>query len=166
MTLPQHQRIVDAILGHSRPELIFLFGSRARGDAREDSDYDILLVLPDGADAERERRGVWDALRAMNVSADVLVSGVSDYQRWQHDAGFLDWLVAREGLLLFTSGKVPRLSPRPQRVREEPREGLLMWIRRAEEDYEWRRVRWQALIPSWAASAFILTLASRSCSRR
>ncbi len=25
---------------------VFLFGSRARGDAREDSDWDILIVLP------------------------------------------------------------------------------------------------------------------------
>jgi len=131
----QHQRIVDAILGRGKAELILLFGSRARGDAREDSDYDIMLVLPDSADAERERLGASGALRAIGVSADVLTSGVSDYQRWQHDPGFLDWLVAREGLLLFTSGKVPRLSPSPQRVREGPREGLKMWIERAESDF-------------------------------
>ena len=131
----QHQRIVDAILGCCKAELIFLFGSRARGDAREDSDYDLMLVLPDSADAERARRAVWDAVRATGISADVLASRASDYERWQHDPGFLDWLVAREGLLLYTSGKVPRLSPRSQRVREEPSEGLKMWMERAEGDF-------------------------------
>jgi predicted nucleotidyltransferase len=46
-TQPQYQRIVDAVLAQSQAELILLFGSRARGDAREDSDYDIMLVVPD-----------------------------------------------------------------------------------------------------------------------
>jgi predicted nucleotidyltransferase len=35
--------IVDAILGRIRPRQIILFGSRARGDATERSDYDIAI---------------------------------------------------------------------------------------------------------------------------
>jgi predicted nucleotidyltransferase len=38
-------RLVDAY----RPERIYLFGSRARGEAGPDSDYDILVVIPDDA---------------------------------------------------------------------------------------------------------------------
>lgn len=34
------------------PDEIWLFGSRARGDHRPDSDIDLLLVLPDGRDPE------------------------------------------------------------------------------------------------------------------
>lgn len=65
-----------------------------------------------------------DAVRALGIAADVLTSPVSKYERWQHDPGFLDWLVAREGLLLYSTGRVPRLSPQLKRVREEPREGV------------------------------------------
>jgi predicted nucleotidyltransferase len=36
-------RIVDAM----RPEAIYLFGSHARGDAGADSDYDLLVIVPD-----------------------------------------------------------------------------------------------------------------------
>ena len=37
--------------GISGAETVYLFGSRARGDHREDSDWDLALILPD--DAER-----------------------------------------------------------------------------------------------------------------
>jgi HEPN domain-containing protein/predicted nucleotidyltransferase len=132
---PEHRRIVDAILAQVGAELIFLFGSRARGDARKDSDYDVMLVLPDGADVSHERGAAVRALWAIGLPVDVLARSAADYQRWQHDPGLLDWLVSREGLLLHTSGKVPRRSPRPARVREEPGEGLRMWMERAEKDF-------------------------------
>jgi len=132
---PQLERIAGAIRERVSPELILLFGSRARGDAREDSDYDLLLVLHDGADVERHRGEAYGAMRAIGISADVLATSVSGYQRHQHDPGFLDWLVSREGVLLYSSGAVPQRSPRPARVREEPREGLDMWIQRADEDF-------------------------------
>jgi len=135
MLLPRLERIVDAIRERVSPELILLFGSRARGDAREDSDYDLMLVLHDGADVERRRSDAYDALRAIRIGADVLATSVSDYQRHQHDPGFLDWLVSREGVLLYSSGAVPQHSPRPARVREEPREGLDMWMQRAEAEF-------------------------------
>jgi len=36
--------MVQAIVREVDPERIYLFGSRARGDAREDSDIDLLIV--------------------------------------------------------------------------------------------------------------------------
>jgi predicted nucleotidyltransferase len=82
---PRLERIVDAIRDHISPELILLFGSRAMGGAREDSDYDVMVVLSDGSDLERGRRDAYDALQAIGVGADVLVRSVSDYQRRQAD---------------------------------------------------------------------------------
>jgi uncharacterized protein len=35
------------------PEEVWLFGSRARGDHRPDSDIDLLVVLPDGLERDR-----------------------------------------------------------------------------------------------------------------
>jgi predicted nucleotidyltransferase len=40
-------RIIDIIVRTFDPDTIILFGSRARGDAREDSDFDI-CVLKEG----------------------------------------------------------------------------------------------------------------------
>jgi HEPN domain-containing protein/predicted nucleotidyltransferase len=132
---PGLERIVDAIRDRISPELILLFGSRATGAAREDSDYDLMIVLRDDSDLERCRRDAYDALHAIGARVDVLVRSVSDYKRRQADPGFFDWLVSREGVLLHSSGTVPQRSVGPARVREESREGLRAWIERAEEDF-------------------------------
>lgn len=128
-------RIVDAIRDNTSPELILLFGSRASGTAREDSDYDLMVVHRDGSDLTRCRRDACDAVHALGIAADVLVRSASDYQRRQADPGFLDWLVSREGVLLYSSGALPQRSPAPARVREKSREGLRAWIERAAEDF-------------------------------
>ncbi len=43
------RRLVEAY----EPERIYLFGSHARGDAGADSDYDLLVVVPEAAPPER-----------------------------------------------------------------------------------------------------------------
>jgi hypothetical protein len=53
------------------PEEVWLFGSRARGDHRPDSDLDLLAVLPDGLEPERYTvSGVW-LPRAPGVDGEV-----------------------------------------------------------------------------------------------
>lgn len=44
--LKRYRAALDEING-DRPERVELFGSRARGDAREDSDYDVWVLLMD-----------------------------------------------------------------------------------------------------------------------
>lgn len=45
------RRLVEAY----EPDRVYLFGSRARGDSGPDSDYDVLVVVPDDAPPERGR---------------------------------------------------------------------------------------------------------------
>jgi len=42
------EEITRRILAAGNPQRIMLFGSRARGDARPDSDYDLLVIEPSG----------------------------------------------------------------------------------------------------------------------
>jgi HEPN domain-containing protein/predicted nucleotidyltransferase len=154
VTKPQLERIVDAIRENLSPELILLFGSRAMGSAREDSDYDLMIVLRDGSDLKRHLRDACDALYTIGIGADVLVRSVSDYQRRQADPGFLDWLVSREGVLLYSSGAVPQRSRGPARVREEPLDGLHAWIERAEEDFRIATMSMEAADPATGAICF------------
>ena len=46
------RRLVDVVVDALHPEEIRLFGSRARGDADEDSDYDLFVVVPDARSPE------------------------------------------------------------------------------------------------------------------
>jgi uncharacterized protein len=72
------------------PQQIILFGSRARGDFRSDSDYDLLIVVDD-ADANRctELAGkALGAVRGKSLALDVIVYPESEFLfslREQHD---------------------------------------------------------------------------------
>ena len=46
VTAEDIRSLVQRIAEQYRPERIILFGSHARGDAREDSDVDLLVLLP------------------------------------------------------------------------------------------------------------------------
>ncbi len=43
--------IVRRLTEAFQPERIYLFGSKARGESGPDSDYDLLIVVPDEASA-------------------------------------------------------------------------------------------------------------------
>lgn len=43
------QAAVDAIVEYAKPEAVLLFGSRARGDFDEWSDWDLFVIVPDDA---------------------------------------------------------------------------------------------------------------------
>ena len=147
-------RIVDAIRDHISPELILLFGSRAAGGAREDSDYDLMVVLRDEGDLARQRLDACDALDAIGIRADVLVRSVSDYERRQRDPGFLDWHVSREGVVLYSTGSLPQRSAAAPRVGEQPRAGLHTWVERAEEDFRIAAMSLSAADPAPGAICF------------
>jgi predicted nucleotidyltransferase len=94
------RRLVQAY----EPERIYLFGSWARGDAGPDSDFDILIVVPDNAPPQRRRsRLAYEALWGTGIATDVLV--------WTHDRfesrlplkGSLPATVLREGKLLYAA---------------------------------------------------------------
>lgn len=96
--------IVKRLVGAYEPERIYLFGSRARGDAGPSSDFDLLVVVPDSAPPERQRsRLAYEALRRTGTSADVLVLTRTDFEGRLHLAASLPATVAREGRLLHVA---------------------------------------------------------------
>jgi predicted nucleotidyltransferase len=46
---PRLLSAVERIVAPARPETVLLFGSRARGDGDDASDWDLFVVLPDNA---------------------------------------------------------------------------------------------------------------------
>jgi len=84
------------------PERVYLFGSRARGDAGPDSDYDLLVVVPDDAPPERRSAKLaYEALRVTGVAADVIVWTRGAFDRRLGVATSLPATVTREGRLLI-----------------------------------------------------------------
>jgi predicted nucleotidyltransferase len=87
-----------------RPEQIYLFGSTARGESGPDSDYDLMVVVPDDMpallrDSGRAYRAIW----RLGVASDVLVWTHSDFKNRLHLKASLPSTIAREGKLLYAA---------------------------------------------------------------
>jgi predicted nucleotidyltransferase len=101
---PALARIIRRLVTAYEPEQIFLFGSRARGDAGQDSDYDLLLVVPDHAPPERKRSKLaYRVLWGTGTAADVVVWTRSAFDSRIHLAASLPATVMREGKLLHAA---------------------------------------------------------------
>ena len=97
-------QIVERLIRAYEPERIYLFGSMARGDAGPDSDFDLLLVVPDEAEPARRRsRLAYETLRGTGTAADILVVTRTDFDSRLHVLASLAATVAREGMLLHVA---------------------------------------------------------------
>jgi predicted nucleotidyltransferase len=98
------QEIVNRLVVAYRPERVYLFGSHARGDAGPDSDFDLLVIVPDDAPPERRRsRLAYEALRGTGVAADVVVWTLGYFERRRQVPASLPAVVDREGRLLHVA---------------------------------------------------------------
>jgi HEPN domain-containing protein len=117
------KRVVD----YFNPVCVILFGSRARGEARPDSDYDLFVVLDDAAPAEKlSWRARSAARRGEGGAADVFPSRRSTFGRRGNLVGSLDYAAAHEGIVVYGDG-IPAMSdPTPTDVRAEVRRWLVV----------------------------------------
>ena len=83
-------------------ERIYLFGSRARDEANEDSDYDFLVVVRDSPLPRYKReQQAFRALCGVGIAKDVLVFTREEFDRGLAVVSSLPAAVAREGRLLY-----------------------------------------------------------------
>jgi len=76
---------------------IILFGSYARGDHREQSDLDFLVVEPEVAARRTEMVRLRDVLRPLQIPVDVLVVSRKTYEEWADTPGTVLYEAAKQG---------------------------------------------------------------------
>jgi len=93
--------IVRRIVDTSQPEKIILFGSRARGDARPNSDFDVLVIKE--SDEPRYRRDVplYVALAGFDVPVDVMVYTPEEIREWSEVPLAFITTAVREGKVVY-----------------------------------------------------------------
>ena len=98
------QEIVRYVRDVASPRKIVLFGSRARGDGDEDSDYDLLVVKDKVKSHQDDSHQIRVALMALPIFSDVLLrSSEEDKQKQQLQIGLQKSLM-EEGVVLYEHG--------------------------------------------------------------
>ncbi|MBI4568277.1 MAG: nucleotidyltransferase domain-containing protein [Planctomycetes bacterium] len=77
------EEIVRRILTVCRPKKIILFGSRGRGDARPDSDWDILVIAESDLPRYRRSPPLYGAVSGLRQRMDVLVYTPGEVDEWR-----------------------------------------------------------------------------------
>jgi HEPN domain-containing protein/predicted nucleotidyltransferase len=132
--------IVDIVADAFQPTRIILFGSRARGDAQEDSDYDIAVELEVTGDKAAVSSAISSAISGRHeYGVDILVRTPGEIERRMHDVGWIDYDIAREGIVVYAAGigTVRQHMPLVLHVREGrpgAPESVVAWLRLAEDD--------------------------------
>jgi len=97
-------RIVRELVDAYQPLRIYLFGSTARGEAGADSDYDLMVIVPDDAGPERRRsRLAYERLWGTGAAVDVLIWTRESFESRLHLRASLPATVQREGRLLYAA---------------------------------------------------------------
>jgi UTP:GlnB (protein PII) uridylyltransferase len=93
--------IVRRIVETAQPEKIILFGSRARGDARPNSDFDILVIKESSEPGYRRDAPLYVALAGLPVEVEVLVYTPEEVAEWAQVPQAFVTTATREGKTVY-----------------------------------------------------------------
>ncbi len=93
--------IVQKLKDHFQPLKVYLFGSRANGTAKADSDYDLFLVVKNSDQSKIERmQEANQVLWGRTVSVDIFIYTEAEFNSLNGDFNSVANTVFTEGLEL------------------------------------------------------------------
>ena len=89
------------LVSRFRPERIIVFGSHARGDATQQSDLDLLVVVPESTDIKSATRDMYEALDDLPIAKDIVVATLADLERFGSLVGTILQPALRDGVTIY-----------------------------------------------------------------
>ncbi len=97
--------IVKRILQVIDPEKILLFGSRASGSNRPNSDYDLLVVASSKIPRWKRPAPIYEALAGMGISKDIVWWTPEEIKYWKSIKHHFITTIIRDGKILYEKKK-------------------------------------------------------------
>ena len=100
---PYLNEVIDRIARKFNPVRIILFGSWARGEAREDSDLDLLVVLPKVEHKRKAAIQIGNTLSNLPISKDIVVTTPEEIEKYGKIVGNILRPALEEGKVIYES---------------------------------------------------------------
>ncbi|MGO9008841.1 MAG: nucleotidyltransferase domain-containing protein [Bryobacteraceae bacterium] len=95
------RRLTELLARAAKPKYIILFGSQARGEGSEDSDFDVMVVEPEIANRGEEMVRLGRLVRSLDIAVDLLVVSAEKFEYWRDTPGNVYFEAASEGKILY-----------------------------------------------------------------
>lgn len=96
------KEVIRRLVDEFQPETIYLFGSYAWGMPNENSDMDLLVIVPESRENPIQRAvRAQRSLLGVKAAVDVLVKTREEFQRYTSVKASLEAQIFREGKLLY-----------------------------------------------------------------
>ena len=96
------QTATQKLVEEFQPEQIWLFGSHAWGTPNEDSDVDLMVIVPSSDERPiRRMQRAQRCLRGIGFAKDVLVNTRSEFDRYRHLTASLSHRIFKQGRKLY-----------------------------------------------------------------
>lgn len=95
------KEIVDRIVSIVDPDIILLFGSRASGGEREDSDLDLLVIKSNLNESRRMLRQVYSSLSGIGMPVDIIIVDRDKLNEYIDDPYMIYGQAVKEGRTLY-----------------------------------------------------------------
>ena len=97
------KEIIRRIVDVAKPDRIVLFGSAARGEAREESDIDLLVVKKGVPHRRRLAQEIYVSLIGIPVPVDVIVVTTEDVEELKDSIGTIIPAALTEGIEIYAA---------------------------------------------------------------
>lgn len=103
------EEIVRRLVNEFQPEAVYLFGSYAWGKPDEESDLDLMVILPESSESPIELAvRAQHSLRGVRAAVDVLVKTRKEFEHYRPVKASLEAKIATKGKLLYGSKTLAR----------------------------------------------------------
>ncbi|MCE2438116.1 MAG: nucleotidyltransferase domain-containing protein [Candidatus Latescibacteria bacterium] len=94
-------RLVGEVVKRVNPLRIVLFGSAARDESGEQSDIDLLVVMPEGVHRRRTAQKLYREIKGLRVPFDIVVATAQDLEKHKDNDGLIYKNALKEGIEVY-----------------------------------------------------------------
>ena len=93
--------LLNRIVEEINPLRVILFGSAARNTMSEESDIDLLVVMPEGTHRRHTAQLIYKNIRNIGIPFDVLVVTDRDLEKHENSVGMIYQEILSEGIEVY-----------------------------------------------------------------